>query len=78
MQLEKGPFERRTADFLWMMIFGAFALLVSEIIYISFHLMIIYVYFFLQKAESLILKYLFTRLMFITLRKKKATHFFVR
>ncbi|XP_030448656.2 derlin-1 [Syzygium oleosum] len=28
VQLEKGPFERRTADFLWMMIFGAFSLLV--------------------------------------------------
>ncbi|XP_062147495.1 derlin-1 [Alnus glutinosa] len=27
VQLEKGPFERRTADFLWMMIFGAFSLL---------------------------------------------------
>ncbi|XP_022750146.1 derlin-1-like [Durio zibethinus] len=26
-QLEKGPFERRTADFLWMMIFGALSLL---------------------------------------------------
>ncbi|CAI8619723.1 unnamed protein product [Vicia faba] len=28
VQLEKGAFDRRTADFLWMMIFGAFALLV--------------------------------------------------
>lgn len=27
VQLEKGPFDRRTADFLWMMIFGAFSLL---------------------------------------------------
>ncbi|KAK9273163.1 hypothetical protein L1049_017970 [Liquidambar formosana] len=27
VQLEKGPFERRTADFLWMMIFGALSLL---------------------------------------------------
>ncbi|KAL4328618.1 hypothetical protein AHAS_Ahas13G0218100 [Arachis hypogaea] len=27
VQLEKGPFERRTADFLWMMIFGALVLL---------------------------------------------------
>ncbi|XP_042487862.1 derlin-1-like [Macadamia integrifolia] len=26
--LEKGPFDKRTADFLWMMIFGAFSLLV--------------------------------------------------
>ncbi|OVA04667.1 Derlin [Macleaya cordata] len=26
--LEKGPFDKRTADFLWMMIFGAFALLI--------------------------------------------------
>lgn len=25
----EGPFERRTADFLWMMLFGAFSLLVS-------------------------------------------------
>ncbi|XP_058732223.1 derlin-1 [Vicia villosa] len=36
MQLEKGPFERRTADFLWMMIFGAFALLVLSVIVIPF------------------------------------------
>uniref|UniRef100_A0A2P2LCH5 Derlin n=1 Tax=Rhizophora mucronata TaxID=61149 RepID=A0A2P2LCH5_RHIMU len=28
VQLERGPFDRRTADFLWMMIFGAFSLLV--------------------------------------------------
>ncbi|KAK4796730.1 hypothetical protein SAY86_029056 [Trapa natans] len=27
VQLEQGPFERRTADFLWMMIFGALSLL---------------------------------------------------
>ncbi|KAL5853458.1 hypothetical protein ACOSQ3_008576 [Xanthoceras sorbifolium] len=27
VQLEKGPFERRTADFLWMMIFGALSML---------------------------------------------------
>nr|DAD18424.1 TPA_asm: hypothetical protein HUJ06_019887 [Nelumbo nucifera] len=27
--LEKGPFDKRTADFLWMMIFGALSLLVS-------------------------------------------------
>lgn len=27
VQLENGPFQRRTADFLWMMIFGAFTLL---------------------------------------------------
>lgn len=27
VQLEKGPFEKRTADFLWMMIFGALTLL---------------------------------------------------
>ncbi|KAI5383150.1 ER-associated protein degradation protein, variant 2 [Lathyrus oleraceus] len=46
VQLEKGVFDRRTADFLWMMIFGAFSLLVSEIIYLSFHLTIIYVIFF--------------------------------
>lgn len=29
VQLEKGSFEKRTADFLWMMIFGATSLLVS-------------------------------------------------
>jgi len=29
VQLEKGAFEKRTADFLWMMIFGAISLLVS-------------------------------------------------
>ncbi|KAL0410584.1 UNVERIFIED_CONTAM: Derlin-1 [Sesamum latifolium] len=28
VQLENGPFQRRTADFLWMMLFGAFSLLV--------------------------------------------------
>ncbi|KAF6164227.1 hypothetical protein GIB67_010197 [Kingdonia uniflora] len=27
VQLEKGPFERRSADFLWMMLFGALSLL---------------------------------------------------
>ncbi|XP_072965188.1 derlin-1 [Typha angustifolia] len=27
VQLERGPFDRRTADFLWMMIFGAISLL---------------------------------------------------
>ncbi|KAB2080091.1 hypothetical protein ES319_A05G046800v1 [Gossypium barbadense] len=27
VQLEQGPFQRRTADFLWMMIFGAISLL---------------------------------------------------
>ncbi|VYS64313.1 unnamed protein product [Arabidopsis thaliana] len=32
VQLEKGPFERRTADFLWMMIFGSFTLLVLSVI----------------------------------------------
>ncbi|XP_057415530.1 derlin-1 [Lotus japonicus] len=32
VQLEKGPFDRRTADFLWMMIFGGFALLVLSAI----------------------------------------------
>ncbi|WOL19665.1 derlin-1 [Canna indica] len=32
VQLEKGPFDKRTADFLWMMIFGAFTLLVLSAI----------------------------------------------
>lgn len=32
VQLEKGPFDRRTADFLWMMIFGACSLLVLSLI----------------------------------------------
>ncbi|KAJ4708560.1 Derlin [Melia azedarach] len=32
VNLEKGPFERRTADFLWMMIFGALSLLVLSAI----------------------------------------------
>lgn len=32
VQLEKGPFERRTADFLWMMIFGALSLLLLSAI----------------------------------------------
>ncbi|XP_022841957.1 derlin-1-like, partial [Olea europaea var. sylvestris] len=30
VQLENGPFQRRTADFLWMMIFGALSLLVCK------------------------------------------------
>jgi hypothetical protein len=29
VMLEKGAFDKRTADFLWMMIFGAISLLVS-------------------------------------------------
>jgi len=29
VQLERGPFDKRTADFLWMMIFGVLTLLVS-------------------------------------------------
>ncbi|KAK3137324.1 hypothetical protein QOZ80_5BG0450820 [Eleusine coracana subsp. coracana] len=32
VQLEKGAFERRTADFLWMMIFGAISLLILSAI----------------------------------------------
>ncbi|XP_057765218.1 derlin-1 isoform X2 [Salvia miltiorrhiza] len=32
VQLENGPFQRRTADFLWMMLFGALSLLVLSII----------------------------------------------
>ncbi|GMP59607.1 hypothetical protein CsSME_00022828 [Camellia sinensis var. sinensis] len=32
VQLENGPFQRRTADFLWMMIFGAFTLLALSVI----------------------------------------------
>ncbi|KAM1072700.1 hypothetical protein FF1_017930 [Malus domestica] len=32
VQLEKGPFDRRTADFLWMMVFGATTLLVLSAI----------------------------------------------
>ncbi|KAI4350775.1 hypothetical protein L6164_005192 [Bauhinia variegata] len=32
VQIEKGPFDRRTADFLWMMIFGALTLLVLSAI----------------------------------------------
>ncbi|KAL7096856.1 hypothetical protein ACP275_10G106600 [Erythranthe tilingii] len=32
VQLENGPFQRRTADFLWMMLFGALSLLVLSAI----------------------------------------------
>ncbi|XP_042517508.1 derlin-1 [Macadamia integrifolia] len=32
VQLENGPFERRTADFLWMMVFGGLSLLVLSAI----------------------------------------------
>lgn len=42
VQLEKGPFEKRTADFLWMMIFGAITLLVSVCFCKSFILMLVY------------------------------------
>ncbi|KAK6944893.1 Derlin, partial [Dillenia turbinata] len=52
VQLEKGPFERRTADFLWMMIFGALTLLVlsavpgleSPFLGISLVFMLLYVW----------------------------------
>ena len=30
VSLERGPFDKRTADFVWMLIFGAFSLLVSQ------------------------------------------------
>ncbi|TXG70592.1 hypothetical protein EZV62_005527 [Acer yangbiense] len=30
VSLERGPFDKRTADFVWMLIFGAFSLLVSS------------------------------------------------
>jgi len=59
VQLEKGPFERRTADFLWMMIFGSFALLVCVILHISFHLMVVNVTFILQNAGRYIFVELF-------------------
>ncbi|PKA65322.1 Derlin-1 [Apostasia shenzhenica] len=37
VQLEKGPFDKRTADFLWMMLFGASSLLVlSAVPWLSF------------------------------------------
>ncbi|KAI3930550.1 hypothetical protein MKX01_036996, partial [Papaver californicum] len=32
VQLEKGPYRGRTADFLWMMIFGSLSLLVLSLI----------------------------------------------
>ncbi|XP_058205856.1 derlin-1-like isoform X2 [Rhododendron vialii] len=32
VQLERGPFDKRTADYLWMYIFGAFSLLVMALI----------------------------------------------
>ncbi|CAJ2676307.1 derlin-1 [Trifolium pratense] len=52
VQLEKGVFERRTADFLWMMIFGASALLVlcaipffwSPFLAVSLVFMLLYVW----------------------------------
>ncbi|KAL5768714.1 hypothetical protein ACOSQ2_015497 [Xanthoceras sorbifolium] len=52
VNLEKGPFERRTADFLWMMIFGALSLLVvsaipifeSDFLGISLVFMLLYVW----------------------------------
>ncbi|KAG1346633.1 putative Glucan endo-1,3-beta-glucosidase 13 [Cocos nucifera] len=36
VQLERGPFDKRPADFLWMMMFGAFSLLVSFVCHPSF------------------------------------------
>ncbi|KAF1872592.1 hypothetical protein Lal_00016428 [Lupinus albus] len=52
VQLEKGPFDTRTADFLWMMTFGAFVLLVlsaipifwSPFLAISLVFMLVYVW----------------------------------
>ncbi|KAI4347044.1 hypothetical protein L6164_007893 [Bauhinia variegata] len=52
VQLEKGPYDRRTADFLWMMIFGALTLLVlsaipifeSSFLGISLVFMLLYVW----------------------------------
>ncbi|CAI9100474.1 OLC1v1037586C2 [Oldenlandia corymbosa var. corymbosa] len=52
VQLESGPFNGRTADFLWMMIFGAFSLLVlaaipplqSPFLGISLVFMLVYVW----------------------------------
>ncbi|KAH7557371.1 hypothetical protein ACOSP7_027073 [Xanthoceras sorbifolium] len=32
VSLERGPFDKRTADFLWMLIFGAFSLLVMAVV----------------------------------------------
>lgn len=32
VQLERGPFDKRTADYVWMFIFGAFSLLIMTII----------------------------------------------
>uniref|UniRef100_A0A0C9RXV1 Derlin n=1 Tax=Wollemia nobilis TaxID=56998 RepID=A0A0C9RXV1_9CONI len=32
VQVERGPYDRRTADFLWMMIFGALSLLVFSLV----------------------------------------------
>ncbi|PIA42906.1 hypothetical protein AQUCO_02000388v1 [Aquilegia coerulea] len=50
VQLEKGPFDRRPADFLWMMIFGAFSLLIFSALFwspflgISMVFMLLYVW----------------------------------
>nr|DAD48888.1 TPA_asm: hypothetical protein HUJ06_018825 [Nelumbo nucifera] len=47
VQLERGPFERRTADFLWMMIFGALSaipLLWTPFLGISLVFMLLYVW----------------------------------
>ncbi|KAJ9167897.1 hypothetical protein P3X46_019487 [Hevea brasiliensis] len=52
VQLEKGPFDRRTADFLWMILFGAFSMLVlsaipifwSPFLGISLVFMLVYVW----------------------------------
>lgn len=43
VQLENGPFQRRTADFLWMMIFGALTLLVCEDLFQAMHLDVVIV-----------------------------------
>ncbi|KAI9159704.1 hypothetical protein LWI28_001111 [Acer negundo] len=32
VSLERGPFDKRTADFVWMLIFGAFSLLVLAVV----------------------------------------------
>lgn len=50
VQLEKSTFERRTADFLWMMIFGAISLLVCVHPY---NVLMVYRIFFFLSGTSM-------------------------
>ncbi|KAG7021903.1 Derlin-1 [Cucurbita argyrosperma subsp. argyrosperma] len=61
VQLENGPFQRRTADFLWMMIFGALTLLVCEDLYYVLSAIPIFYSSFLGISLVFMLLYVWSR-----------------